>query len=156
MSLDWNPQKIKHFKDFAFYPDTEEYGLHRNMMRGEVADVIHLTIPLGMGRLTETNYVTFYRRFVQFCLIKGRDLKDVEDGGVTLELIKKMVGLSTNASNKTDAAFRKDLMHELEDQADWRVARKTQALKEKESQVEEIMELLEPDPRSYDQTRPDQ
>lgn len=121
MSLDYFYGKVKDADTVVFDEN--------DRMRAEVQSVIFLTMPLGMSQVTEANATEFYRRFRMFYRVKGYNDKDVAETGVTLALVKSLAGLGTNASSKTMAAFKKDLMKELEYQGDEMVSREVLKLK---------------------------
>ena len=89
-------------------------------MLPEVQSIIFATIGVGISTITGDNYVIFYERYVRHSLVYG------SEPYFTLALVKKMVGLSTNASPLTDAAFKKNLLATLDRRANL-IVRKEQA-----------------------------
>lgn len=116
MSLDFNFTKIAEPRDWMFYPDDkEEYGTYADQLRGEIRAVIFYMIPIGINYIKdEAVAATFYRRMVMYWSVKGWE----PEPEITFELLTKLVGLSTNVSPKTDAAFRKDCVRWLDERAE--------------------------------------
>lgn len=74
---------------------------------GKIESIIFNTMTIGIREITEDNAEKFYTRYVMAYRAQGWDLF------YDLEFVKAMVGLKTNASTKTDAAFKKDCMSYL-------------------------------------------
>lgn len=83
--------------------------------------LIYATVIVGVNPITEKNYMTMYRRMTALEVISGRGLISGPkysagrgpsgDGvGIRPDQIKMHIGLSTNASPLSDAAFRKKLV----------------------------------------------
>lgn len=95
MSLNWS------------FPD------NANRDRPRLEQMIFATIPVGINRITESNYKKFYSRYRQLQLATGRTGADI-----ALADVKDHIGLSTNASTITDAQFKKTLTRYLEEKAE--------------------------------------
>jgi hypothetical protein len=112
-----------------FYGDVKDADTvvfdENDNMRPEVQSVIFLTMTLGMPKVTEENASEFYRRYLMVEPVFGW-----KDTGVDLALLRSLAGLSTNASSKTMAAFKKDVMRELEERAERKVMSAVLKLKE--------------------------
>lgn len=97
MSLNWNLEKVKDFKEIS------EGGEWR------ITDtLIWATMGVGINRITEENYVEFYARLHLQELLWGTYM--MENGKskyITLEDVKRRIGLSTNVSNLTRSQFNK-------------------------------------------------
>ena len=96
MSLSWNAQ------------NAENWG---KLHDGAKESVIFHTMFLGINRITEENYQEFYKRYVQLQRANGWDNDELY---LKPEDIHNAVGLSTNASTFTPAAWRKRLTDSLE------------------------------------------
>lgn len=59
-----------------------------------------VTLVTDLGEITESNYAEFYARVKVYEAITGDDY-------ITLEDIKRRIGLTTNVSNRTSAQFLK-------------------------------------------------
>jgi hypothetical protein len=67
--------------------------------------IYFLTMVTGLGEITDTNYGEFYSRVKVYAAING-------DNSITLDNIKRRIGLVTNVSNCTTSQFLKR-MNEL-------------------------------------------
>jgi len=62
--------------------------------------IYFVTLVTDLGEITESNYGEFYARVKVYELISG-------DNYITLEDVKRRIGLITNVSNRTSAQFLK-------------------------------------------------
>lgn len=83
----------------------EEYWSH------EITSVIHWCMITSIGTITEANHEKWYARYLAYNRAMGYS---AGDQFLTLEMVRKSIGLSTNASNETDAAFWKWLRSLME------------------------------------------
>lgn len=74
--------------------------------------VVFYTMYVGISHITSTNYEKFYERYMAFNFAAG-----YPDGTLSLEGVKGLVGLYTNADIITDAAFKKKLANMVMDRA---------------------------------------
>lgn len=104
MSLNFNFEKIAD-KSILFVdgkvPAEDESG----DLNAATQTCIWMTMHLGINPITEENYQKFYDRYVEYMTAYGENekfwsLKSADD-------VKARIGLSTNASKITDAAFKK-------------------------------------------------
>ena len=94
-----------------------DYRLPEGMTNGDISDddwnyfqsLVFNTIPVGINRITEDNVDKFWERTFIFYRMCG-DSKPY----FTREFLNRFIGLSTNASPKTDAQFRKTMFEMLE------------------------------------------
>lgn len=93
MSLNWNAK------------DAENW---HKLEDGHKESIIFHTMFLGINRITEENYQEFWKRYVQLNHANGWD------NYLTPEDVHNAVGLHTNASPITPAAWRKKLNESLE------------------------------------------
>ena len=114
MALKWNLQNVKNFKKVAYrtltekdrdyLPNEKQYRLKQ-----KPESIILSTIIVGIREITEDNYEKFYNRLH---LIESKNgaffWKGKKEDYITMSDVKKMIGLKTNASEKTRARFLKD------------------------------------------------
>jgi hypothetical protein len=105
MSLNYELSKIKDWSELCFITATEDMPMH-GLRKGEkyinpkTQNIIFSTIAVGMGTITEENYIEFYIRN------KIWDLTHHMTDGISLEDIKKHIGLRTNVFPKeSNSAF---------------------------------------------------
>jgi hypothetical protein len=98
MSLDFNYAKC----------DDKVLWDENDRMRPEVESIIWHTMFLGQNKITEENWRTFYCRYVSYRIANGQG-----EPYFSLADVKGMIGLHTNASTITEAAFKKDLVESL-------------------------------------------
>lgn len=93
--------------------------------------IIHLTMVVGMGEITEKNYKEFFRRihfyeracgaFMQKC-VKGENSQEenkIIDVPFTIADVKRYIGLRTNVSKETEKQFVKRIAESLMNDAAW-------------------------------------
>lgn len=85
-------------------------GPNQKIWSGWVETMAFATITVGINRITEKNYEEFYERYVMFMYAHG-----IEDWELTQEVVQKFIGLRTNASSITPAAFKKSMLSILVD-----------------------------------------
>lgn len=76
----------------------------------ETIDMVHATIAVDLGEITEANAVQWWRRARLFEIAAaGRLVHDAEGDPLplTLERVRRFIGLRVNVANTTDAAYRK-------------------------------------------------
>jgi hypothetical protein len=93
---------------------------------GAKESLIFGTMFYGINPITESNYVEFYKRHVKDHVAQGREPY------LTLEDCHNAVGLGTNASPITPAAFNKKLAGYLEALAEAYVAKERRKVAEEE------------------------
>lgn len=97
MSLNWDATKAEHWEELDW--DKKE-------------SLVFATMAVDMGEITEKNYEEFFKRYAMFCSAADQQRY------LTLEDVKRGIGLHTNVSTTTPAAFRKRLVKILEQHAD--------------------------------------
>ena len=97
MSLNWDATKAERWHE-----------LENNKQDA----LIFSTMAVDMGEITEKNYEEFFKRYAMFCaaIEQERSLK--------LEDVRKGIGLRTNVSTTTPAAYKKRLYGILERHAE--------------------------------------
>ena len=111
MSLDWNLTKINNNLEVCW--EKNEDGTDR--LNPVTESLIWLTMGIGMGSITEDNQSDFYCRVAMYEKLFGTMLSYWKDSKkvsvpITPEDINNHIGLSTNVSKDTDAAFRKRIV----------------------------------------------
>ena len=96
MALNYNFSKVK-----------DHEALHENQSEwGKTDTLIWLTMAVGLGGITEKNYVEFYAR-IKFLEKLSGAMAHVgrEEYFFTIDDIKRRIGLETNVSNTTRKQF---------------------------------------------------
>lgn len=130
MSLNFSFTDIKDVVNTCFQeynPETDR-GTHRQVTE----TLIFATMPVGINRITEDNYELFFTRLT---LVYWSIAQKVPEG-VTLEEVKKHIGLSTNASRLTDAAFKKARWDHMMHEASWKTKLAAKALAKQEEEAQ--------------------
>lgn len=102
MALNWNIKKCKNYKE-----------LTNNENVNDTDAIIWGTMFVGIPTITEKNYKEFYARYHLMELIGDTFRNTRTDDGklepyyLTIEAVKRRIGLSTNASKMTRAQFIK-------------------------------------------------
>jgi hypothetical protein len=110
MSLNWNIGSISNFKSICL--KTDENGVER--LLGRTEGLIWATMMVGLNGITAKNADKFYARLSLFERINGALRKQWKDGDdtptdifYTAEEVRLHIGLGTNATNESDAAWLK-------------------------------------------------
>ena len=111
MSLDWNLTKINNNTEVCW--EKNEDGTDK--LNPVTESLIWLTMGIGMGSITEDNESDFYCRIAVYEKLFGTMLSYWKDSKkvsvpITPEDIHNHIGLTTNVSKDTDAAFRKRIV----------------------------------------------
>ena len=117
MSLDWNSsecaeyQRVKALKDAADgneCPEWEDFALLRE---SAVWATLITGFPKGQWCITEENWREMFRRFNLYEMMRGamRTING-EDTFFTPAEVRKLIGLTTNAGNTSDAKFHATLI----------------------------------------------
>ena len=121
MSLNFNFEEIKNYKELCWVESGETNDAGEQLMKvaGVTDAIVWATIAIGMGSITEKNYVEFATRMVMWQGVVGTLLycAEADDEGntflspktVELEDVVAHIGLKTNASKKTRTQFMKDM-----------------------------------------------
>tara|TARA_R110002012_G_scaffold265924_1_gene449377 strand:+ start:112 stop:531 length:420 start_codon:yes stop_codon:yes gene_type:complete len=107
-----NPNRVK-----LWAPTRREENGNTLQMKGELQTLIFLTMNVGMNEITKKNYRKFYNRlhFLENQLPSGAYLTYADKPmPYTLEMIKDLIGLKTNATNLTKAKFIKNATRHIE------------------------------------------
>tara|TARA_R110000824_G_scaffold2815_4_gene12869 strand:+ start:1826 stop:2206 length:381 start_codon:yes stop_codon:yes gene_type:complete len=86
-------------------------------VREETDLLIFYTMNLGMGLITESNVDKFILRFRMYEVLHGmskwRNVDGERINAISDTLIRKHIGLRTNASSISDAQFNKNMLKQL-------------------------------------------
>jgi hypothetical protein len=132
MSLNWNLSKIVDHDTLCWLPAAEGQKDEDRNMSPITNAIIWACMGNDIGTITEANYLEFYARCMMMSKLFGTPLCKFEDGkrigiDITVEDVKAHIGLSTNVSTKSRAAFiKRHVEHFLSDE----VGRQKQAAKE--------------------------
>lgn len=87
---------------------TKDYWSH------ELEAIVWAHLAVGLSGVTDANIGTWYKRYVMWSLACGTPSNKLY---ITLEMLRKAVGLTCNVSNETDAAFAKKIRTRMEEYA---------------------------------------
>ena len=91
--------------------------------------IVFMSAAIGMGTITKKNWKEFYIRSEIMNKLKGPFMfKGGEGYALTPGDIYRRIGLRTNVTFTTKAAWRKNVMEDLERDAKWRARDVTQQL----------------------------
>ena len=96
MSLNWDATRAEHWDELDW--DKKE-------------SLIFATLAVDFGEITERNHEEFFKRYAMFCIAAEQKRY------LTLEDVRKGIGLRTNVSTTTPAAYKKRLGGILEQHA---------------------------------------
>ena len=109
MSLNWDLGGIENFKSVCRNEDES--------LREETELLIFYTMNLGMGLITQNNVDKFILRFrmyeVLYGMAKWWNVNGQRVNLISDTLIRKHIGLRTNASSISDAQFNKNMLKQL-------------------------------------------
>lgn len=129
MSLDFDYRDVSRDVTFPLVTDPEEIAYYRKSKRRTVIDngdddfrvysvkteqLVWLTMPIGIGSITEKNWEKFYTRAYAWQRVRSHD----SDNLVTASDVYDHIGLRTNASNLTDSKFVKGLMRAVSSESE--------------------------------------
>lgn len=109
MSLDWTIDKIADYKTLCWVPAGKDAdGDDVSCLNPVTNAIIWGTILTGLGSITEDNWRQFYARLHVAERLFGQMLYDGKLEAhryITADEVRAHVGLTTNVSRETDAAF---------------------------------------------------
>ena len=109
MSLDWYVEEIENFEELVWLPNDDGETFHLNPVTNTL---IWMTISVGMNEITKKNWPVFYGRVAALEGYGGAT-------GITAKAVEAPIGLGTNASEMTAAAFEKKMLRVVEGKS-WR------------------------------------
>lgn len=132
MALTWNIGKVKDYKTNCFdripregnearlneggfmgpfWYESKDDATMLERMSVTTNTIIMATMSVGLGSITEKNASEFYMRLHMLETVFGAYRRDGEgnDHLFTLKEVRAHIGLTTNVSNETNAAFHKRL-----------------------------------------------
>ena len=107
-----NPNRVSMMGPTRYEEDGNTY-----QMKGEIQTLIFLTMNIGMNEITKKNYKKFYNRlhFLENQLPSGAYLTYADEPyPYTMEMVKELIGLKTNATNLTKSKFIKNATQYVE------------------------------------------
>jgi hypothetical protein len=144
MPLNWSIRNVKNADDVCYKTATKN-SVHDGVVRGEeylhpiTNSIIWHTMSIGLNEITPANLDEWEKRMALAYAVKWIDTSVVfagyeDDGNVKWEPrmitradLERHIGLTTNASYETNAAWRKRVMERMEKEGlrDLRYAEKT-------------------------------
>lgn len=123
MSLNWNIGSIKDHKTVCTIiaeKDDEMRGVKAGdeLLNPITSTLIWTTLAVDMGEITEKNAAEFYDRYVFANRVCGVTSEDV-----TLDDVKRHIGLSTNVSTKTAKTWGGRVFEGFHREQQWRRSR---------------------------------
>jgi hypothetical protein len=118
MSLDYDLSQIKNRSEVCFVD---------GYMTVECQNIIFTTMAVGIGQITEANYVEFA---VRANMLGGFNVHDDANRNMTPETVMKYVGLRTNVSNETRASWMKRIFEAQMMTANYNERQRLQSQKE--------------------------
>tara|TARA_R110001599_G_scaffold10033_1_gene49656 strand:- start:2069 stop:2464 length:396 start_codon:yes stop_codon:yes gene_type:complete len=105
MSLNWNCEAVEDFDNVCMKED--------NTLSNLTETLIWAGASVGYGEITKKNYVNYHKRMAFIEAMRGVYLRTevrgkVVDRPITINDIKKHIGLHTNWDNKSDSQWLKD------------------------------------------------
>jgi len=105
MSLNWNCEAVEDFDNVCMKED--------NTLSNLTETLIWAGASVGYGEITKKNYVNYHKRMAFIEAMRGVYLRTevrgkVVDRPITVNDIKKHIGLHTNWGNKSDSQWLKD------------------------------------------------
>jgi hypothetical protein len=120
MALNWNLENVENYKELFTEEDEQGYVEMKQVYQQIILNTMHV----GIRDITEQNWKQFYNRLYMLEKIKGAgcySLLKLLDGTekmqpiyTTVDDVKRMIGLHTNASTISKKEFLESLCWNLE------------------------------------------
>jgi hypothetical protein len=126
MSLNFDTSKLD--REFTTRKgDPERMGEDPNAeyWSHEVEAIVWAHMAVGLPGVTEDNIAKWYRRYLIWNMVIGS-----KEPYITVEMLRKAVGLTCNVSTETDAAWRKRMFSIMEREAEAKYNRLARELDE--------------------------
>jgi hypothetical protein len=127
MALEWDVRKVNNYET-ACYSETDEVndkGEALVRVNTTTERIVWLTLAIGMGEITEKNYLEFATRVLMYQAVACVENK------LSVNDIRGHIGLWTNVSNDSRSQF----MHHMEGIVESNEARKAAMIKEIEEEA---------------------
>lgn len=117
MPLNYNCQAVKDHKNVCMKEDDTLSNLTHTL--------ILVGGSVGYGEITKKNYVNYHKRIAFIEAVRGAYLRtqdsegEVVDVPITIDDIKKHIGLWTNWSNKSDSQWLKNFYDNMSSDIRW-------------------------------------
>lgn len=122
MPLNWSIADVKGYEDLCWIPTGEfdDDGKERKRLNGVTETLVFATMFIGFSDISAKNIDEWEFRFQVLTEIGDTFLSDEDGAGrnPTREELEAHIGLGTNASSKTNAAFWKDVRRKISDRAE--------------------------------------
>jgi|TARA_R110000824_G_scaffold392694_2_gene591241 hypothetical protein len=125
MSLNWDLTTIENNKELCWVPSTEEAG--KVELHTVTNVLIWATMLVGFSKITEKNYKDFHRRLIEWEVVADGMIRSRVEGGEwedrmpTLQEVQAHIGLTTNASTKTNRQWISNLGTKVTEEASRRI-----------------------------------
>lgn len=137
MSLTWDVGNIEGFKELCYIPVVDEDGVATDKIQlNPITEVlIWGTMPVGISKISDSNYVDFYKRLKCleqtgiYLLTSFDDENNVVNSNPSLEDIYFHRGFSTNVTKITEAQFCKRLGEGLMEKVHYEVKQQVKEFK---------------------------
>ena len=107
MSLNWNIDRIANYETVCRTPNADGTSSLSTATEG----LIWATLLVGMNGITEKNAAQFYSRLAVWESLNGAIRSNATASQpYTVAEVRAHIGLGTNATNETDARWRKRIM----------------------------------------------
>lgn len=126
MALHWNVKAIEAREGAAFTWPTDAHGEQR--LNGMIECVIWATMFVGIPKITEANAEDFALRLRQWENVAG--CISSRSTPITAAEVRQCIGLETNASTKSKAAFKANVAQIAERNAREAIAKEAKATQE--------------------------
>ena len=138
MSLDFNLTKINNYNEVCWLPENEHGDSYINPV---TETLIFYTAFIKTWGITESNWRDMYKRIALWERLFSPTLKHYEfdedgkvkskrDRYITVEDVFQHIGLSTNGGEQTEAAYKKHVLKQFNDECDKEMNRFVKALNE--------------------------
>jgi len=137
MALTWDLGKIDRFNEMCYIPVVDEDGVATDkvQLNPTTESLIWATMSVGISKISDSNYVAFYKRLkclerTGIYLLSGfDDENNVVNSNPSLEDIYFHRGLSTNVTKITEAQFCKRLGEGLMEKVHYEVKQQVKEFK---------------------------
>lgn len=120
MSLNWSVAAVENSETVCFHHYVDEGGETRRQLSQSTHQLIFMTMVVGMGEITESNHIEFYKRVALFERLRGAVRVKQDDDGkfvdhpYALADIRQHIGLRTNVGLEKYNAWRKRIIENWE------------------------------------------
>ena len=134
MALNWDLTQIKNSETLCWTPSKEEEG--KFQMHGVTEVLIWSTMLVGFSKITEKNYKDFHRRLIEWEVVAGgmlmfweKDKETPSNRMPTLQEVQAHIGLTTNASTKTNRQWTANLGTQVKEEASRQIRKEIEQIR---------------------------